>query len=98
MHKIIYSKGEIDYIESDRVPELFEKIQKRKHIMVGENIRDSITVKNVVKMTDEEIMIHELLKNENSFIQRKVKEEIKLYFKELTPPVVKNMILKYKNN
>ena len=96
MHKIIYTKGDIDYIESDRIEELFEKIQKRQFIMVGENIRDSITIKSVVKMSDEEIMIFELLKKENPYINRKVNEELRVYLKELTPAVVKNMILKYK--
>ena len=97
MHKITYSKWDIDYIDSDRIDDLFEKIKKRQFIKVWENIRDSITVKSVVKMTPEELMIYNLLKKENSFVNKKVNEEIKVYFRELTPPVVKNMILKYKN-
>lgn len=95
MHKVIYTKWDIDYIDSSRVKELFEKINTKKHIMVGENIRDSLTIKSVVKLSQEQEMIYNLLKNESEYINREVNNEIKLYNKEITPQVIKNMIIKY---
>ena len=96
MHKITYSKGEIEYIESERVGELYEKIQKRAFVMIGENIRDTITIKSVVKMTDDEVLAYDILKEENILIQNKVKDEIKVYYGRLTSGVIKAMIKKYK--
>ena len=53
-------------------------------------------IKSVKEMTESEEMIYNLLKNENEYVNKKVKEEVDMYFKELTPGVMKNIIAKYK--
>ncbi len=98
MHRINYKGGDFDYIDSARVPELFEKMEKRKKaIMVWKNIRDTFDIKNVVEVKEEDAMIYELLKSVDNYTEKKVLEAIELYPYKLSGEVVKNMILKYKN-
>jgi len=97
MHRINYKGWDFDYIDSKRVPELFEKMEKRKKaIMVWNNIRDTFDIKNVVEVKEEDAMIYELLKNVDTYTEKKVLEEIEKYTYKLSAKVVENMILKYK--
>lgn len=96
MHKITYKKWKFDYIDSSRVPELFEKMQKKQVIMVWKNIRDTFNIVDVVELTKDEEMIYNLLKNENEYINSKVEYEISIYNWKITPWVIKAMIIKYK--
>lgn len=97
MHRINYKWWDFDYIDSSRVPELFKKMQNReKAIMVWNNIRDTYDIKNVVEVKPEDAMIYELLKNTDSYTEKKVLEEISKYPYKLTAKVVENMIIKYK--
>lgn len=98
MHRINYKWWDFDYIDSSRVPELFKKMQNReKAIMVWNNIRDTYDIKNVVEVKPEDAMIYELLKNIDSYTEKKVLEEIEKYNFKLTAKVVENMIIKYKS-
>lgn len=97
MHRINYKWGDFDYIDSKRVPELFEKMDKRKKaIMVWNNIRDTFDIKNVVEVKPEDAMIYDLLKNTDSYTEKKVLEEIERYPYKLNSKIVENMITKYK--
>lgn len=95
-HRINYKGGDFDYIDSERVPELLKKLQRKQFFMVGENIRDSFQVNSVVKAKEEDYMIYELLKDVDSHTEKKVLEEIEKYTYKLTYWVVRNMIEKYK--
>ena len=97
MHKITYKWWDFDYIESDRVPELFRKMEQRKKaIMVCNNIRDTFDIRNVVEVNPEDFMIYELLKNVDSYTEKKVLQEISVYTNKLSSKVVQNMIDAYK--
>ena len=97
MHRINYKGGDFDYIDSKRVPEIYEKMLKRlKAIMVWENIRDTMDIKNVVRVKKEDAMIYELLKKQTNYIENKVLEEIEKYTHKITSKVVENMIVKHK--
>lgn len=96
MHKVIYKWWSFDYIDSQRVDELFEKLNKKQFIKVGNSIRDTYDVKCIVEVSEDEEIIFNSLKNENEYINKKVREEISKYPYDITPWIVKNMILKYK--
>lgn len=98
MHRINYKGGDFDYMDSKRVPELYrDMLARKKAIMVWNNIRDTFDIKNVVEVKPEEAMIFELLKEVDSYTEKEVRKEINLYNNKLSPQVVKNMILKYKD-
>lgn len=98
MHRINYKGWDFDYIDSARVPELFEKMDKRKKaIMVWNNIRDTFDIKNVVEVKEEDAMIYDLLKNSDSYTEKKVIEEISRYPYKISSKIVENMIIKYKS-
>lgn len=97
MHRINYKGGDFDYIDSERVPELFDKMEKRvKAIMVWNNIRDTFDIKNVVEVKKEDAMIYDLLKKVDNYTEKKVLEEIARYPYKINSTIVENMIIKYK--
>jgi len=96
MHKVIYKWGWFDYINSDRVDEIFTKWKKREIIKIWNNIKDTINIKSIDEVSEDEEMIYKVLKNQNSYINKKVREEIEKYPYELSLKIVENMINKYK--
>jgi len=97
MHKIILKNKNFYMIPTDKFIYYVNLWKKEKIIVLNnEDAFDTFEIKRIIKITDQEKMIYNLLKDESDFINRSVNDEIKVYCKQLTPGVVESMILKYK--
>jgi len=83
-------------IWADAWKQLIQDINSLSFVTIWGNSYNKFEILKIEKRKSSK-EIWDLLHRENSYIQENVKKEMRIYKKEITVNVLKNMIAKYKN-
>ena len=96
LHKVIFKdEGEPKLISAEIFQNIKEDLKENKWIEIDDELYNPFEIKKIIKYRVQD-WITDKLKQETDWIQRKVKEYMRLYKKELTMWVLENMINKAK--